>query len=107
MVHTPFGDNVPPEKERDVSLAASGGEKAPAPQPVYVTPGVPATFKPPSNVSVKFTPVNVSVVGLVNLNDMTEVPPGAIAFGVNAFWIVTLEGSTIDAMRAAAEKSAL
>ncbi len=98
---------MPPEKDREVSLAARAGEKAPAPHPLYVTPGVLATFKPPSNVSAKFTPVNVSLVGLVKVNDMTEVLPGAMVFGEKVFWIVTLEGPTMDAKRALAEKSEL
>ena len=107
IVQTLFADKVPPENETLVSPPASTGEKAPAPHPLNVTPGVLCTAKPAGKVSVKLTPVKVSVVRLVNLNDMTEVPPGEIAFGVNVFWIVTLEGPIIDAKRAPVEKSAL
>jgi hypothetical protein len=52
---------------------------------------------------VKFTPFKVSVVGFVSLNVSADVPPGAIAFGVNVFVIVVDPGLTMLAIRAPAE----
>ena len=66
-----------------------------------------ATFNPFNRESVKFTPLIVSVVGLVNLKVNTEVPPGEIALGENVFVISTEDGPIMDANRAPVEKSAL
>ena len=66
-----------------------------------------ARVMPAGNVSVKVTPVTASVVGLVNLIVIREVPAGAIAFGVNDLSIVTSEGPIIFAIRNPELKSAL
>ncbi len=59
MVQMLFADNVPFAKEMDVSLPVNAGENAPAPQPLYVTPGVPDTTKPLGKESAKLTPVKL------------------------------------------------
>ena len=58
-----------------------------------------ASVMPLGKVSVNVMPVIVSVVGLVNLIVITDVPPGAIALGPNDLLIVTTEGPIMVAIR--------
>ena len=94
IVQLLFPASVPLANETEVAPANGAGENEPAPQPLYVTPGAAATCMPAGKVSVKLTPVNVSVVGLDNFKVMVEVPLGEIARGVNVFDIVTDDGLT-------------
>jgi len=66
-----------------------------------------ASVIPAGNVSTKVTPVNCSVVGLVSLIVIRDVPPGAIALGLKDLLIVIEEGPMILAIREPVLKSAL
>jgi hypothetical protein len=107
MVQTLLGARVPLEKDRDPAPAENepdpmGATRVGVPQPV-VEVVVFAVVMEDGKVSVKFTPAIVSVVGLVNLIVMTEVPPGEIAFGVKVFEMVTEDGLTMFPKRAEVE----
>ena len=85
----------------------TAGEKAPAPQPLYATAGVPATTRPAGNVSAKVTPATVSGVGLATLKVRVEVPPGAITLGTNVFVSGMEAGLATTAYRTPVPASAL
>jgi hypothetical protein len=68
---------------------------------------VAVTYTPDGSGSTKFTPVTVSVVGFAMVNFKTEVPSGAMDFGVNDFLSVMTEGSVIKIYLVFVEKSEL
>ena len=101
IVQLLFGASVPFEKEMEAAPAT--GAKVGVPQPVVVAPGVGATVIAPgvvSSVSVKFKPLTVTEVGLVNVKVNAETPPALVGSGLKFFAMVTAEaGSTIYAKR--------
>jgi hypothetical protein len=100
IVQTLLADNVPPLSfipRSPVFNMPFVSSVSDPPQVLVVV--VFASVMPLGKVSVNVMPVTVSVVGLVNLIVITDVPPGAIAFGLNDLLIVTTEGPIIVAIR--------
>lgn len=89
--------------------------------PVLMAPPVLSVSEPPhvfvvvvfarviplGNASVKVIPEKDSVLGFVSRIVSREVPAGAIALGLNDFWIVTVAGLMIFAIREPLVKSEL
>jgi hypothetical protein len=100
IVQTLFADKVPPlsfipgSPAFNMPLLLSVSD----PPQVFVVV-VFASVIPVGNVSVNVIPATASVVGFVNLMVSREVPPGAIAFGLNDLLIVTTDGPIIFAIR--------
>lgn len=96
IVQLLFGARLPFENEREISPAP--GAKVGEPQPVVEAFGVPATAILPGvcgRLSLKFNPVSVVEVGLVNVKVSVETPPAVVGSGLKFFEIVAAEGSRI------------
>src|SRR5260370_37039808 len=100
---------VPPEKVSDAAPAA--GANVGDPQPDVVAAGVADTAIAPGvvgSVSVKLRLLKDDAVGLPIVKVSVETPPTEMGLGLKLFANVScVAGSTIEAIRAPVEKSAL